>query len=53
MLTKVHAARICGAAGIPTVLADGARPGVLREILAGEQVGTLFDPGVKAVVGEG
>lgn len=53
MVTKVQAARICGAAGIPTVLADGARHGVLRAILAGEQVGTLFEPGVKAVVGEG
>lgn len=42
MLTKVQAARICGAAGIPMVLAEGARPGVLREILAGEIVGTLF-----------
>ncbi|HEY3365533.1 MAG TPA: glutamate 5-kinase [Symbiobacteriaceae bacterium] len=44
MVTKVHAARICGAVGIPTVLALGARPGVVRDIVAGEPVGTLFEP---------
>lgn len=42
MVTKVQAARICAQAGIPMVLAAGARPGVLREIIAGETVGTLF-----------
>ncbi len=43
MVTKVHAARICAQSGIKMVLAMGARPGVLREILAGEAVGTLFE----------
>jgi glutamate 5-kinase len=43
MVTKVQAARICAAAGIPTVLAAGARPGVIREILSGQLVGTLFE----------
>lgn len=43
MVTKVKAARICAGAGIRMVLAPGARPGVLREILAGETVGTLFE----------
>ncbi|HWI64727.1 MAG TPA: glutamate 5-kinase [Symbiobacteriaceae bacterium] len=42
MLTKVQAARICAAAAIPTVLANGGAPGVLRSILAGDTVGTLF-----------
>jgi glutamate 5-kinase len=42
MITKVQAARLAGAAGIPTVLAHGARVGVIRSILAGETVGTLF-----------
>lgn len=42
MVTKVQAARLCAAAGIPMVLAPGARTGVLREVLAGEPVGTLF-----------
>lgn len=45
MITKVAAARIAAAAGIPMVLARGDRPGVLREILAGEPVGTLFVEG--------
>ncbi|HEY3315021.1 MAG TPA: glutamate 5-kinase [Bacillota bacterium] len=47
MVTKVQAARLCGAEGIPTVLASGARPGVIREIIAGEPVGTLFRPATK------
>ncbi|MEW8977019.1 MAG: glutamate 5-kinase [Symbiobacterium sp.] len=42
MVTKVAAARICAAHGIPMVLACGERAGVLRSILAGEEVGTLF-----------
>ncbi len=42
MASKVTAARLAGEAGIPTVVASGARRGVLREILAGEDVGTLF-----------
>ncbi|HYF95872.1 MAG TPA: glutamate 5-kinase [Symbiobacteriaceae bacterium] len=42
MVTKIHAARICSAAHIPMVLANGGAPGVLRAIVAGEPVGTLF-----------
>lgn len=42
MVTKVAAARICAAHGIPMVLARGERPGVLRSIMAAEEVGTLF-----------
>lgn len=45
MVTKISAARICAAVSIPMVLAAGERPGVLREIAAGEQVGTLFVEG--------
>lgn len=45
MVTKVQAARICGEARIPMVLADGSRAGVIRSILAGEPVGTLFQEG--------
>jgi glutamate 5-kinase len=48
MVTKVQAARICGGAGIPMVLAEGAHPNVLREILAGVTVGTLFAPSTAA-----
>lgn len=43
MVTKVQAARICAAHDIHMVLAQGARPGVIREILAGAPVGTLFE----------
>jgi glutamate 5-kinase len=44
MRTKLQAARIAAAEGIPTVVASGGRPWVLKEILAGERVGTLFLP---------
>jgi glutamate 5-kinase len=43
MVTKLHAARICMQASIPVVLARGARPGVIREIMAGASIGTLFE----------
>jgi glutamate 5-kinase len=43
MITKVKAARICAASGIMMVMALGGRPGVLRQIMAGEVVGTLFE----------
>lgn len=42
MNSKLTAARLAGEAGIPTVVAPSARRGVLREILSGEDVGTLF-----------
>lgn len=42
MNSKLSAARLAAAAGIPTVVADGSAPGVLQGILAGEDVGTLF-----------
>ncbi len=44
MSTKVLAARRAAMAGIPTVVADGVRPGVLEEILRGGEVGTFFMP---------
>src|SRR5690606_33916091 len=42
MVTKIAAARICADHGIPVVLACGERPDVLRRIMAGEEIGTLF-----------
>jgi glutamate 5-kinase len=42
MVTKLEAARICLTAGIPVVLARAGRPGVLRDIVEGRPVGTLF-----------
>jgi glutamate 5-kinase len=42
MLTKVRAARVAARSGANTVIAGGRRPDVLRDILAGESVGTLL-----------
>lgn len=47
MISKVTAARLATEAGIPTVVARGGHRGVLREILAGEDVGTLFLPRIQ------
>lgn len=44
MASKIEAARIAGHSGIPLIIAHGARPSVLQQILAGESVGTLFVP---------
>lgn len=43
MQSKVLAARMAAGAGIPTVIAGGARSEVLGPILAGEPRGTRFD----------
>lgn len=45
MVTKLQAARIVNAAGIPMLLADGSRPGIVAELLSGADAGTLFLPG--------
>ena len=42
MATKLHAAQIATEAGVSMVLANGADPTVLYDILAGAPVGTLF-----------
>jgi glutamate 5-kinase len=44
MVTKLQAAQKATAAGIPMVIADGRRAGVLEALLAGEAVGTFFAP---------
>lgn len=44
MSTKLEAARMAGTMGIPTVIACGKTPGILKKILDGETVGTLFTP---------
>ena len=44
MASKLEAARIVGHGGIPMVLANGARPTVLTDVLAGRPAGTLFAP---------
>lgn len=45
MATKLKAARIAGASGVPTVIAEGRRAGVIGDVLRGADVGTLFVPG--------
>ena len=44
MASKLEAARIAGHSGIPMVIANGATPSVLADLLAGKPVGTLFVP---------
>ncbi|MBI4511463.1 MAG: glutamate 5-kinase [Deltaproteobacteria bacterium] len=44
MASKVQAAKIAARSGVPTVVAPGGKPGVVREILEGGDLGTLFVP---------
>jgi glutamate 5-kinase len=44
MRSKLRAARLATAAGESVIMANGAKPGVLDAIFAGEDVGTLFLP---------
>src|SRR5207237_6728504 len=44
MRSKLRAARMATAAGESVIMANGARPGILDAIFAGEPVGTLFLP---------
>ncbi len=42
MAAKIAAARICRSADIKVVIANGSRPGILSDILQGNEAGTLF-----------
>ncbi|MDP3722115.1 MAG: glutamate 5-kinase [Candidatus Omnitrophota bacterium] len=44
MASKLEAARIVGHSGIPMIIANGTRPSVVTQLLAGEPTGTLFVP---------
>lgn len=44
MRSKLRAARVATAAGVPVVMANGSRDSILDAIFAGESVGTLFLP---------
>lgn len=44
MHTKLKAARMCMAAGIPMVIANSSEENVIRRVVDGEQLGTLFIP---------
>ena len=45
MVSKLEAVKLAAAAGIPTIIANGRRTGIIRRIAAGERVGTLFPVG--------
>lgn len=45
MATKVEAAKVLMKAGIPMVICDGRRPGVIVDASVGKPVGTVFDGG--------
>jgi glutamate 5-kinase len=42
MGTKIAAASTCAGWGIPTIIASGGTPDILRRVVAGEELGTLF-----------
>jgi glutamate 5-kinase len=44
MMSKLQAAKKAGAAGLPTLIANGLTPGILEKIFSGQEVGTLFLP---------
>jgi glutamate 5-kinase len=47
MASKLAAARVATRAGTRVLIADGACPGILDRLLAGDPVGTLFEPGLR------
>lgn len=44
MASKIGAAQKVALAGVPTIIANGRRRGILRDIFAGGEIGTLFLP---------
>lgn len=44
MKSKIDAAKIVTRAGIPLIIANGERANIVRDVLAGEEVGTIFLP---------
>lgn len=44
MATKIEAAKIATASGVTMCIADGAEKNILRRIIDGEAVGTIFPP---------
>jgi glutamate 5-kinase len=45
MASKLAAVRVATRAGTRVLIADGAAPGILDQVLSGQEVGTLFEPG--------
>jgi len=44
MASKISAARKVAVSGVPTIIANGLRPGILMQLFSGRDVGTLFLP---------
>lgn len=44
MATKIEAAKIAVAAGVIMVIASGSEDGIIRRVIQGENVGTIFPP---------
>jgi glutamate 5-kinase len=44
MVSKLQAVKKAAAAGVPSLIANGLKPGVLGEIFGGREVGTFFLP---------
>ena len=42
MVTKIHAAKIAGNEGIPTVIMNGSDPADIYKLIDGHSVGTVF-----------
>jgi glutamate 5-kinase len=49
MSTKIQAAKRCVASGIPVVITNGANPGVIENVVAGNVPGTVFLPADKTL----
>ena len=52
MATKLKAAKTAATFGIPTVIANGKKPGTLRAVFDGEPVGTLILPKKNKLTGK-
>ncbi len=44
MVSKIQAVKKAATAGVPCLIANGLRPGILGEIFSGQEVGTFFLP---------
>ncbi|MBM4294129.1 MAG: glutamate 5-kinase [Deltaproteobacteria bacterium] len=44
MVSKLQAAKKAAAAGVPTIIANGLKPGILEAIFSGEELGTFVLP---------
>lgn len=52
MKTKLEAARKVALSGVPTVIANGRERDVIKRLLRGEELGTIFLPGVTKLKGK-